>query len=313
MKISDGPVFLRDNREGIKTLVCSSDGKWLLWVGHGGEFWLWSTEKDCLGEELCVETRMGGIVHLAFTLENVPFAVSYTYERGIYLVNLRSGAVTSVLGRSGDHGPVMSADASLIGAATAGAIGLHCIKTGTERWVDAPWVTCNSHLTISNSKALLAVFGAVGLKIFDLRNEGDKPLKLSFPTERMLNVVFSPDDSMLALADATLGFVLWNIKNDSLLFTFSTAVRWRESIGFSNDGRNIVTSFDSTISVWDVHTSGRATQTTVADVMFQSVQFSTANRIVTHDDEGVIRIYNCDDDFDPDVAFAGIKSAAKTS
>ncbi len=303
-KEDDGVIF---------ALACSPDNKQLLSASSGDWVYLWNLQTG----ERAKKILIGGATNitLAFTAENTPLA-TFSANHNIYLLNVNSGKDVTILGVSWDLTPIFSPDATFVGTVTQGNIGLCDTTTHEATWHGLQSVDSKTLLAISKSNTLFAVASDTlpRVQILDVSKEGSAPKELWLSLNNIVNLKFSPDDSILAVVTLNHGIALWYIKSRTLNYTTRLCAHWRQPLYFSSDSKHVSRTEGGDINIWDARTGKVTLQKTIANIVFTAVYFSRSDKLFVGDYDGNIHVHTWSaDDFDPDVEFADIKSAAKTS
>jgi WD40 repeat protein len=155
----------------------------------------------------------------------------------VFLLSGCTGSVTH--GLPADLGPITSGNAHQV-------VQLFKIEPGKD--------SCGyMYFTLSPDGKTLAVGGADGVCLYDLRQPGESPLQLQGHTLSTYDLEFSPDGNYLAWGNHDGTVRIWDIqagREHALLSGHSGPM---DCVAFSLDGETLASgSRDTTIRLWDV-------------------------------------------------------------
>ncbi len=242
-------------------------------------------------------------------------------------MNVGSGAETMIhTCRLPCTKPVFSPDATLIAVHSEEEVWIYNTVTTGKSWAVSLATGHQIRMAISSSNKFWAVAQKDCVYLYDLNKNGHRhdlsglgSLMPHVPgIKDITNLVFSPDDSILALTKARGLTTLWDIKAQAPICAVHQLISWANPIAVSRDGRNIVTADGTHIRVFDASTGKLVKKYDESldgsdGVSCVAVFSPDGNKIITGYSRGEIRIHTWTDSFDPDVAFADMKSAAKLS
>lgn len=138
-------------------------------------------------------------------------------------------------------------------------------------------------LDFSSDGALLAAAGGkpgrTGEVILWNAATREAPRRIDGHKDNILDVAFSPDDSLLATASYDKHVMIWNVANGTLRNDLTDHVDAVYTLAFSPDGKYLATGAgDRTVKLWDVATGKRLITFSDAEKTVQTVDFSPDGR-----------------------------------
>ncbi len=298
--------------DSITTLACSSDGKWLLSASYFGVVRLLDIEADKYIKSMRFAEPFNG--SLAFTEDHVPVAAFHAHNQ-LHLVKVISGEDQVILQGPAEGLPFFSPDARMIGVRVGeGGIYLYDTKKHAGQTVNVRATRRDMIVACCLSTTTLAALTWNRVYLYDLAKAA--------PTRRMASDIgsspklfcFSSSRDITALLIREKEPVLWDLATDMPIC--SLPKHRIDYAALSANGRYIATIDDCSIIIWDTRNGALVKKHWNVDLEFRSVIFSgDSAKVFAGASDNKVSSWPCHTDkdtFDPDVAFADIKSAAKT-
>ena len=245
--------------------VLTADGRSLVTASEDGELAWWDLRSGKKKRTVAIET---GLHALALSPDGLTAAVGI--DRGVQLVDVRSGKVTSATGGSAGRpswvlfGPDGE---TVVSTNLDGTVTLWDVESATPREtlrghsnsVQQPVFSSDGKTlyTVSHDGTAIAwdLTGARGLgRLFTFTHD-----RISATGEDGHPGTFSPDGRLIAVGLRERGIALWDarrlVRLGALLLETGGEVK---SLSFSPDGRRLAaTSDDGALTLWDVRSRGR--------------------------------------------------------
>jgi hypothetical protein len=107
------------------------------------------------------------------------------------------------------------------------------------------------------------------------------PRRIAAHKDNILDVAFSPDDTLIATASYDKHAMIWNVSDGTLRNDFTDHVDAVYALAFSPDGSYLATGAgDRTVKLWDVNTGKRLITLSDAEKAVHSVAFSPDGRFL---------------------------------
>ncbi len=294
----------------IVALACSADGTQLLSASAGGRVFLHN-----LQTRKCVRDAQTGarVAALAFSAEGRPLAAFVSQNR-VCLRDMLTDEQTDTIEGTFVTEPVFSPDAEQLAAGYArGGVGIWTIKRRAETRFALP-VSPGHAVGFSNSKGLLAAAAQESIYLCDTKDP-HPPRRLSLQVKSVWKLVFSPSDDILAVAALASEYIyLWHVQRDAVAYVL-TQKSWVSSVTFAHNEDTVMTAgSDKMLRLWEMRCCDTVEEQCVfKESIYVAIFAPDDQSIFVGDTDGNVNCYSIEDGFDPEIAFEGIKNAAKTS
>ncbi len=295
----------------IEQIACSPDGKTLLTASYREVYCLWEIATGKCTRRVEIPMPFPGMLALAFAADNTPF-IAFTAVDGIRLFNVLTDDNKLVVQGKFDSFPTFSPDAGMVAMTAKDSVYTYNRITGVRRTIATKWSrwaprVCFSHL---NDKMAIRE-DLTAILICDL-NDAKSPLQ-PIPVDGgrgFVQLAFSSDDTVLVLRTLDGEVICHHIEKQTTLYAIRTPPL-NNSLALSADGRYLLTATQQTmIRVRDAKTGRVEEEYRYPGTATSQIFSADSRKVFVGDNKGSIFCHEIDD-FDPDVEFADIKSAAK--
>jgi WD40 repeat protein len=241
-----------------QTTALSSDGKTLITSRFkSGSFTIWNVADG--SERMTVEAHAQQIVATAFSTDSTKLATA-GLDQKIKLWNVNTGQILSTLEAPGLVQTITFSNGgeTIVGLAgppqkekmlTSWNLSTGEPQTGSDRYRGEFWIFSPKGQTLAMSSTRTS-----SVTLWDTASGREQAVFHGFAS-RVLSMAISPDESLLAVSDASGRVTLWDIPAAKLQFTFHPAGQTVQGLAFSADGTRLAMGQrHATVRLWDVAT-----------------------------------------------------------
>lgn len=225
----------------------------LLVNASGPDLWLWD---PVAGTPVQRIHGIGGRIRGTVISPDSTKVASWAYgEKSGRIWDLDSGAHLFALPHDDELIELAwSPDSSAIASATRGPLVYVWNTSDGQIVVELAHDGFAYDLAWSPDGLLLAVGHNAGVTIWDARTWSQGPVA-TFKIDAGRNVVWSPDGRWIALVTSSYGVEIWDILNQTRVYSLATTGAFVFDISWSPDGRWLAAGFNnSMVAVWDMQT-----------------------------------------------------------
>ncbi len=309
-----------DEGDAVVALACSPNGERLLSASEKGWISYWDLRNSDVLTSLQIKQGCS-LICVAFAADGTPLAAVARDGADFQLINMFTNLKLFQVHEPFVAPPVLSPDASMVAIAHYGMLAIYDValhNTTTEDGKrDFPFdetLFRTPQIAFSHDNTQLAVVSAGTIYLHDLRlKTPPRAMSIDRCIRRISQIEFSSNDDILIIATPKKSVFFHCLKTDILLREIAPEP-WVSTIAFSRDNKYFLSTADNRdICINDAQT-GRSVQAHGYSAAIRSAIFSADSRKVfsgLSDGRILCRDIAPPDDFDPEIAFAGIKNAAK--
>jgi WD40 repeat protein len=275
-------------RGTIETLAWSPDGMTLA-VGGSLGIWLYDAESLTTQPHL-IEEMNGAIEHVAFTADSSALIASN--ENAVRLWDVMTGSMVSQI--VGYPDPVyhvaVNHDGTMLALATWDGIHRREVATGSDVavWTEDYLQPIDRIAFSPDGRTLaLALYNDHTIRLWDVAT-ATEIAALTGHTDRIMDLTFSPDGTVLASSDVSQIVWLWDLTTYSSITSLDT---WATSLSFSPDGRMLVTTGTSVI-LWDIEARSQIINLPMNQRRIKDAAFSPDGRMLAAGDSNTVQIWD---------------------
>lgn len=258
--ISAMDMLIRLGRGPADTVAWSADGANIF---VGGTLGVWKYRADALGTETEPELLdVGGEVDaMAVHPDGSTLAIYHSNSEGLEFYDTTTGELLS--GVEIENSPLFieyspSGDQLVL---NYGSRGIAFVDTSSQQTITAPAsLSTNSRAVLSaDGTKFIAADSSYRVLIWDstLSGEEAEPMQLEGHTERIYDLVVSPDGSLLVSASQDDSFIVWDLASGEMLQQFMQPEDDSSNLdvfalAFTPDGSTLITGHRNRVRFWDV-------------------------------------------------------------